>query len=441
VYLEARFYSPERLGHSAPSPAQSYTDGTTPDPPIRVSLRGVKRPVHHSVVAGWLALSLAATGCRRGRDAADSRATKIGIITAVTGTQAAFGQAHQRGYAIALEEINAAGGVLGKPLELDVYDDQSKPDIALQGASKLIDQDRVPIVIGSYSSESTLALVPTVTRKQVPLVVPTATADNVIEQRSPWVFRLCAGSADYAAAMADFLKNHGSPTTIALVYENTNFGQSQGASMRKAATQNQMTVVDEEAYGAGSPSYSPLLQRVQERKPEVVYFASYLLDATSLMRQSRQVGLNARFFAAAGTGFTAAEFPTEDKGAGKDAEYTVAASQWVPQVAWPGAKEFDEKFVRKYGAHPAYHALEAYAALMVAVAAIKQANGQQPAAIREALKSVRIDSAFGPIHFGDDGQNQHPVVITQIQKGKQVVVWPKEVAVAPVLDTPPWSAR
>jgi branched-chain amino acid transport system substrate-binding protein len=400
-------------------------------------------PGYRSVVLLSVTLASVAPACDRKKDPESSRggSTKIGVITALTGTQAAFGQAHQRGYAIALEEINAGGGATGNRFELDIYDDQSKPDVALQGASKLVDQDRVPVVIGSYSSESTLALVPTMTRKQVPLVVPTATADNIIEQKSPWVFRLCAGSGDYAAAMVDFLKNNGSPKTMAIVYENTNFGQSQGAAMRKAAGESGMTVVDEEAYNAGSPSYSPMLQRVKEKKPEVIYFASYLLDATTLMRQSRQVGLDARLFAAAGTGFSAAEFPTDDKGAGKDAEYTIAASQWVPQVKWSGSREFDEKFVAKYGSHPAYHAMQAYAALKVVAAAIMQAKKLEPAAIRDALKDIHLESAFGPIHFAENGQNQHPVVITQVQKGKHTVVWPREVAVAPVLETPPWSAR
>jgi branched-chain amino acid transport system substrate-binding protein len=407
--------------------------------------------------AALLVLAGAGAGaCHRSDGAKPSAGggVRVGVITAVTGTQAAFGQAHQRGYAIALEEINAQGGVLGRPLELDTYDDQSKPDIALQGVSKLVDQDRVPVVLGSYSSESSLALVPTVTRKQVPLIVPTATADNVVEQKSPWVFRLCAGSGDYAAAMVAFLRNHGDPRSvgqradstpalpsIAIVYENTNFGQSQAAAMHQAATRSGLSIVDEEAYNAGSPSYSPMLQRVKEKHPEVVYFASYLLDATTLMRQSRAVDLDARFFTAAGTGFSAAEFPTEDKGAGKDAEYTIAASQWVPQVSWPGSKEFDEKFFARYGSHPAYHAIQAYAALKVAAAAIEKAHRADPGAIRDALKDIRMDSAFGPIRFADNGQNQHPVVITQVQHGAHTVVWPADIAVAPVLDTPPWSKR
>jgi branched-chain amino acid transport system substrate-binding protein len=389
------------------------------------------------------ALPPATTACRRAPEARETRpaAPKVGIITAITGTQAAFGQAHERGFAIAVDEINAAGGVLGQPLTLDTYDDQSRPDIALQGASKLVDQDHVPVVIGSYSSESSLALVPTLTRKQVPLVMPTATADNVVQQKSPWAFRLCAGSADYAAAMVDFVKRHGTAKAMAIVYENTNFGQSQAAAMRQAAGKSGLSIVDEEAYGAGSPSYSPMLQRVKEKKPEILYFASYLLDATTLMRQARQVDLDARFFTAAGTGFSAAEFPTEDKGAGKDAEYTIAASQWVPQVKWPGSQEFDDRFVARYGSHPAYHAMQAYAALKVVAAAIQQAASLDPTAIRDTLRNIRMESAFGPIRFADNGQNEHPVVITQVQKGRHVVVWPPDVAVAPVIDTPPWSSR
>src|SRR5947209_11073235 len=104
--------------------------------------------------------------------------TKIGVITSITGSLAAFGEAHKNGYAIALDEINAKGGVLGKKLSLDTYDDQSKPDQAVQGVSKLVDQDRVPLVLGSYSSESTKAIVPALTQRQVPLLIPTATADN-----------------------------------------------------------------------------------------------------------------------------------------------------------------------------------------------------------------------------------------------------------------------
>jgi len=130
---------------------------------------------------------------------------KIGVITSLTGSQAAFGEAHKNGYSIALDEINARGGVLGKKLELDWYDDQSKPDQAVQGVSKLVDQDRVPVLLGAYSSENTKAIVPSVTQRETPLIIPTATADNVMDSKSPWIFRICAGANDYAAATIAFL--------------------------------------------------------------------------------------------------------------------------------------------------------------------------------------------------------------------------------------------
>jgi branched-chain amino acid transport system substrate-binding protein len=376
----------------------------------------------------------------KGNSAENAKTFRIGVITSLTGSTAAFGQAHKNGYAVAVAELNARGGVLGKPIELLYYDDQSKPDQAVQGVAKLVDQDHVPIILGSFSSENTRAIVPAVTQKHVPLIMPTATADNVMESGSPWTFRICAGSNAYASATVDFLTHNGAPKTLAIVYENTNFGQANGKAMSKVATAAGMTVVDEEAYQASSPDYKALLQRVQAKDPEVVYFASYLLDATTLMRQSEQVGLSPKFITSAGTGFAAAEFPT-DKGAGKYAEYTYSVSQWLPAAKWAGSKEFDEAFTKLAGSHPAYHAMEAYAALIVAADAITRAKSDQPAVIANAIRATDLATAFGPVKFDAKGQNPHPVLITQVQGGQYKVVWPADVAEAKPVPMPAWSER
>ena len=397
-------------------------------------------------LAAWLlisALSAAVilTSCKGGSE--QSNTFKIGVITSLTGPSAAFGQAHKNGYTIGVQDLNAKGGVLGKPIELVYYDDQGRPDQAVQGVTKLVDQDQVPIILGAYTSENTRAMVPAVTQKQVPFIIPTAVADNVMESGSPWVFRVCEGSGAYARATVDFLKNNGDPKTMAIVYENTNFGQSNDKSMREEAQKAGVTLVDEEAYQASSPDYKALLQRVKAKNPDVIYFGSYLLDASTLMRQSAEVGLNPRYYTAAGTGFSAAEFPTKDKGAGANAEYTISVSQWLPSARWKGSKEFDEVFTKLTGAHPAYHAMEAYAALLVAAAAIQKAGKAEPAAIRDAIRGVSIpETPFGPIHFDERGQNTHPVLITQIQGGEYKVVWPRDAAeTQPIIPTPPWNKR
>src|SRR2546422_6858275 len=208
--------------------------------------------------------------------------------------------------------------------------------------------------------------------------MPTATADNVMETGSPWTFRICAGSGAYATATVAFLKGMGAPKTMAIIYENTNFGQSNAQAMQAAAKQAGIEVVDTEAYQASSPDYKALLQRVKARNPAVVYFASYLLDASTLMRQASQANVNPQYYTSAGTGFAAAEFPMKDKGAGAYAEYTFSVSQWLPTARWKGSMEFDEAFFKLTGAHPAYHAMEAYAALVTTAAAINKANAAQP---------------------------------------------------------------
>lgn len=367
---------------------------------------------------------------------------KVGVILPLTGSQAAFGEALKDGYLIALDEINAKGGVLGKKLELDFYDDQSKPDQAVQGVSKLADQDGVPVILGSFSSESTKAMIPAIVQRQIPLIIPAANADNVMDSKSGWVFRLCAGAADYAHATLSFLKASGNPKTIAIVYENTNFGQAGMHAMSEAAQSAGLTIVAMESYAAKSPDYRAVLQRVKQSNPDVIYFCSYLLDATTLMRQSQEVDLNPRYYTSAGTGFATVEFPTA-KGAGKNAEYTISVTQWLLTVPWAGSKEFDAEYFKRYNIHPTHHGMFAYETLQVAARAINDAGSLDRAKIRNTVQKLNLSmTPFGPVKFDANGQNQHPVMVTQVQGGQYRIVYPPSVADAKaVVPTPKWSER
>jgi branched-chain amino acid transport system substrate-binding protein len=367
---------------------------------------------------------------------------RIGVILPLTGSQAAFGEALKNGYAIALDDINAKGGVLGKKIELDIYDDQSKPDQAAQGVSKLVDQDRVPLILGSYSSESTMAMIPVVTQRQIPLIIPIAVADNLLDSKSPWIFRVGASTTDYARATAAFLKDNGAPKTMAIVYENTNFGQSSMKAMTAVAQAGGIKLVAVEPYEAKSPDYRAVLQRVKLANPEVIYFCSYLLDATTLMRQSQEIDLNTRYFTSAGTGFAIAEFPTS-KGAGKNAEYTFTVMQWLPGARWAGSKEFDAEYFRRYNSHPTHHPMAGYATLQVAARAINDAKSLNSASIRDAIRNIHLDmTPFGPVKFDASGQNQHPLMISQVQGGQFRIVYPPAAAESkPVIPPPQWSKR
>jgi branched-chain amino acid transport system substrate-binding protein len=398
--------------------------------------RGLRKLLTRTLAA-WIALCAGLSSV-----AVCQNTVKIGVITSLTGSQAAFGEAHKNGYLIALDEINAKGGVLGKKVELDFYDDQSKPDQAVQGVSKLVDQDRVIAVLGAYSSENTKAIINPVNTRHVPLLIPTATADNVMDSKSPWVFRICAGARDYAAATIEFLKHNGAPKTMAIVYEKTNFGQANMQAMKEAARDAGIGVLAAEEYEARAPDYKAVLRRVKSKNPDVIYFCSYLLDATTLMRQAQEVDLNPKYFTSAGTGFAAAEFPTS-KGAGKNAEYTFSVSQWLPEAPWTGSREFDAAYFKRTNTHPQYHAIQAYQTLLTAAQAINNAKSTDADKVRDALKNIDLKtSAFGRIKFDASGQNQHVVLITQVQGGRYVVVFPPAMATAkPVIPAPTWSQR
>jgi branched-chain amino acid transport system substrate-binding protein len=212
--------------------------------------------------------------------------------------------------------------------------------------------------------------------------------------------------------------------------------------MSEAAKAAGITLVAVEPYEAKSPDYKAVLQRVKQANPEVIYFCSYLLDAGTLMRQAHEVELNPKYYTSAGTGFAAAEFPTP-KGAAKNADYTFSVSQWLPESRWPGAQEFDAEYVRRTKSHPAYHAIEAYAALQAVAQAINDARSLDRAAIREAIRNLDLRSTpFGPVKFDANGQNRHPVMITQVLGGRYHIVYPADAAdTKPVIPAPPWSQR
>jgi branched-chain amino acid transport system substrate-binding protein len=391
-----------------------------------------------SVMVSTVLLGAMLAGC--GSSSAGGGDTiKIGVITSLTGADAEFGKAHQRGYGLALDEINKAGGIRGKKIELKVLDDKSSAEEAAKDVDQLVNQDKVQLILGAYSSGSSLAVVKKTTSYKVPVIIPTATAKNVTETGSEYAFRICATSDDYAVAVLDFLKDKPDAKTMVVIYEDGNFGTSADKAMKTAAEKSNIKIIDEESYSAKNVDYKTMLQRVKALNPDVLYFASYSLDATALMKQSHEVGLNAKYWTAAGTGFSVATFP---QNTGMEAEYTLAAGQWDASAAWKGSAEFDQNIFKQYNVHPAYHDMEAYAALYVAKAAIDKAGSYNAAKIQSVLKTIQVDTAFGPVKFDKTGQNNHPVIITQVQDGKFVTVYPKDAAKGTArLPTPDWNQR
>jgi branched-chain amino acid transport system substrate-binding protein len=234
---------------------------------------------------------------------------------------------------------------------------------------------------------------------------------------------------------------------MALLYENTQFGQSSAKDVEASAKSAGIQVAVKEGYQAGAIDFKPILSKVKGAKPDIIYMVSYVMDAALLMAQCKELDINPKMFAGGGAGFTLPEFQLKAAAA---ADLVYSATLWSEDVPYKGAKEYYNKFKKKYNSETEYHGAEAYASMYVVADALKRAKSSSastPKEIRDALAETDMMTAFGPVKFISYGkktqQNKLPnTFVVQWQKGKMETVWPEAFAKkAYIFPTPPWSQR
>jgi branched-chain amino acid transport system substrate-binding protein len=387
-------------------------------------------------------------------DAFPQESLKLAIPLPLTRTYANFGEIEKRSYEIAMEEINAAGGIKGKKVLLEFKDSQGKPDVAKAIVENLIEKDKQPILFGEYSSSCSKVVAALAEAKKVPYLVVTGAADDITRQNYKYVFRMSPTNAYYPGGLIDFLQQVVKPKTMAILYESSDFGASGAADMARQAEQAGIKVVLKEQYTRETADYvtydfqflpdlKPMLQRVKEAKPDVIYMVSYLRDAVLLMHEIKDLGIEAKLHAGGAAGFSLPEFI---QGAQKAAEDVVTVTLWDPRLGYPGAREFAEKYKNRFGEYPSYHGAEAYAALYVIKEALEKASTWTPEDIRAALKSTDTMTAFGPIKFEDKegytNQNFMKTLVEQVINGRFEIIWPEKLASRKyVFPIPRWSER
>jgi branched-chain amino acid transport system substrate-binding protein len=361
----------------------------------------------------------------------------------LTGKQAKFGEMMKRSYEIAAEEINAKGGIKKKKLILSFEDSGAKPETARAIVEKLIDVKKQPIIVGEYTSACAKAVAAVAEERKTPYLVVASADDDITRQNYKYVFRQNAVNAHYSDGLIDFLKNVVKPKTITILYESSAFGTSGAEAMVKDAEKLGIKVLLKEKFEDGSVDFKPLLSKVKAAQPEVVYMVSYVMDASLLMKQIKELRLDAKLFAGGAAGFAIPEFVDNAKDA---AEYVVSATLWTPQVKFPVAKEYAEKYKKKFADYPSYHGASAYSAMYVLKDTLERAKGMTPGNLRDALKATKMKTAFGPIKFEDkegyQNQNFMDTLVIQVMKGEFETIWPQSYASKKyIYPIPSWRER
>jgi branched-chain amino acid transport system substrate-binding protein len=367
---------------------------------------------------------------------------RFGAPLALTGPVSSFGAQDKRAIDIAIEEINKSGGINGRPLEPVYVDSGGKPDTARSAVERFSQQPEILFIWGSSTSAEGIVIAQVAQRNKIVFFTHVAAAPDLTSKGWDWIFRQNPMTIEYNLALQDFLLQVVKPKTIFTVYENTLFGQSSNKAMQLFAENNGIKYMSEPFEG-GSQDFKPALIKVKAADPDGVFFSAYLLDAMLLTRQARELELKPRFFAASGAGFI---FPEYLKGAGNAANNYFSASLWSPDLAYPGAKQFNEKWEAANEGKPAvYMHASAYASAYVIADVLKRAKALTREAIRDSFAATDIETAFGPVKFGSyerDGmkftnQNKLQPIMVQAQDGKWVSVWPPNLATAkPVFPVP-----
>lgn len=357
----------------------------------------------------------------------------VGTVQPMSGPYAAFGVKFYQAYSMAVEEVNAAGGVNGRPIKIVFEDSQDKLDLAQTAARKLIQQGVVAIVGGRLSGAG-LAIAQIAEREQIPYLVDHPSADVITQSGFRWTFRLNPASSMNSVPLQQFLQSVATDIrTVALVYENSVYGKGVAEPFRTWLEANGYRVVVNDVYPPLALDYRDLLNKVKAADPDLLFLASNIPDSALLVRQARELGLAPKMISGAGAGFSINEFYEQATVAG---ERVFSTGPWSGNPHDPAVQAFNQEFFARYGHYPKEHEAEGYAAVHVIADALRRATSLTRTAVRDALAATDLRTTFGPIKFesfsGYTNQNNGlangQVVLSQWQNGRLVNVWPRQYA-------------
>jgi branched-chain amino acid transport system substrate-binding protein len=364
-----------------------------------------------SLSIGILGLSLVAAGAQA------QETIKIGLIQPLTGSVAYNGTTDVNGSKLALDEINAKGGVLGKKVELIIEDGQCRPANSVNAAEKLVQRDKVVAISGAFCSSSTLAVMPVAANYKLPLVTGVSSSAELTEKGNPWFFRATETDALLAKSFSKILFDQLKLRKIAYIGVNDDFGRGGVAEFEKQMTALGATTVMKEYFEHGTSDFYTLLTKLRSSGADGVFVAAETQDGSTLVKQKAELGLTTKVF---GVGsWATADFI---KLTGDASEGIYAAVPYASTMATAKNKEFVAAYTARYGEAPGKYAAAGYNVIHIIADAINRASSTDPEKLREALGKTSYEGPNGHFEFDAKGQaSGFTVVLVQLLKGVPTV--------------------
>ena len=318
--------------------------------------------------------------------AAPSAATiKVGEYASLTGKEAAFGQSSHKGTVLAIEEINATGGVLGKKIEHVFEDNQSKQGESASVVKKLISRDKVVAVLGEVASGRSMEAGPICQTAQIPMVSPSSTNPKVTET-GDYVFRVCFIDSFQASVLSTFAEKTLKVKQVAILTDvAAPYSVGLAGFFREQFIKNGGKVVLEQKYSSGDKDFNAQLTAIRAAKPDAIFVPGYYTEAGLIVSQARRLGITVPLFG--GDGWEAPELLQIG---GKALEGTYYSTHYSPENTAPAVQEFVKKFKAKFnGETPDAMAALGYDSALVLADAIKRAGTTDGPKLRDALAATK----------------------------------------------------
>lgn len=345
----------------------------------------------------------------------------------------AYAKMMRTAYEMALEEINAANGIKGRPLALAFADDQGDPKAGELAIHELVQEKKAVMLVGGYSSSNTLKMAYAADRMNTPFLVCTAADDRISQQGLMNIYRLNPPVTEYTKGLEEFLLAHVKPQSMSIIYENSPFGTGSAMRIMWFCRENDIAIKAIQPYfkeRVTPDNLQRILIPVQKDPPDVIFMVSYLEDAILLVNKISELKIKSLLCGGAG-GFTHDDFRRKTR---NTSDHMLTATLWSPSSHDSRARDFSDRFTKRYGAMPDYHAAEAYSGLLVAAAALRKSPSSDPADIRTALDATSMQTPFGQVAFEDYGQfqrqNLSKTQVFQVLNGQFETIWPKQLATA-----------
>jgi len=408
---------------SLPVPATPRTGAASSEriSPARRQLLALGLSLGSLSLAGGL---LTLPGCKESKPEAGSGAQPggseaaaeivIGHFGSLTGNTAHFGQDTDKAVRLAVDQQNAAGGLLGKKIRVVTLDDRGDSAEAANAVSRLIDVEKVVALLGEVSSSLSLAGGRVAQRRKIPMISPSSTNPKVT-QVGDYIFRVCFLDPFQGKVMADFARDHLKFERVAILKDVKNdYSIGLADAFRTAFTARGGQIVSEQSFSAGDTDFSAQITTIKATNPQGIYVPGYYAEVGAIARTKQRLGLEVPLMG--GDGWDA---PDLFKIGGDALDGSFFSNHFAPDAATAKAQTFVTDFKAKYGQEPTGLGALGYDAAIVLFDAIKRAGKTDPEAVRNALAETKsFEAVSGTISINKDRDAEKSAVILAIEGGK-----------------------